>query len=69
MKLSKVSDLSVTLTDYAGNKINPFGAGGFGGANELKIVMSSGSRVTAENYGIQGGETLVTNATIREVIV
>ena len=63
------SDLTVTLADYAGNKINPFGAGGLGGANELKIVMSSGSRVTAENYGIQGGETLVTNATIREVIV
>ena len=63
------SDLTVTLTDYAGNKINPFGAGGFGGANELKIVMGAGSRVTAANYGIQGGETLLTNATIREVIV
>jgi len=62
------SELKVSLTDIAGQAINPF-AGGFGGAGVLNLAMGAGSRVTSENYGMQGGETLVSNATIKEVIV
>ena len=62
------SDLTLEVKDYAGQQINPFG-GALAGAGLVRATMSSGSRVTAQNYGIQGGETLIANATIREVIV
>tara|TARA_Y100001963_G_scaffold160118_1_gene268000 strand:- start:4655 stop:5563 length:909 start_codon:yes stop_codon:yes gene_type:complete len=66
---SKLSSaLNVALTDYTGASINPLGAD-FDGEGLVRLNMGAGSRVTAENYSMQGGETLLTNATIREVIV
>ena len=62
------SDIKFTLTDHAGAGINPFG-GALGGAGLLSIVANSGSNLTAENYGMQGGESLVANVTIKDVIV
>ncbi len=67
-----------TLIDHSGSKLNSpinvalkiLGDDQIGTSpGEFSLNMGEGSRVTAQNYTVQGGETLLTNATIKEVIV
>ena len=62
------SELKFSLKSHDNQVINPF-AGGLGGAGVLSILANSGSTVTSQNYGMQGGESLLTSVTIKDVIV
>lgn len=66
------------LIDFSGNKLSSdFGIGlrdvsGSGivfGSSNFDLTVSSGAHVVAEGYSVAGGDTLVTKATIKEVIL
>ena len=57
-----VSDFGVGIQDVSSDGIGLFG-------NNLELIVNSGAHVVAEGYSVDGGGTLVTKATIKEVIL
>lgn len=66
------------LIDFSGNKLSSdFGVGlrdvdGSGitySSSNFDLIVNSGAHVIAEGYSVAGGDTLVTKATIKEVIL
>jgi hypothetical protein len=66
------------LIDFSGNKLSSdFGVGlrDVGGSgvtyssSNFDLIVNSGAHVVAEGYSVDGGGTLVTKATIKEVIL
>lgn len=56
------SDFGVGLRDVGGSGI-------IRGASNFDLIVNSGAHVVAEGYSVDGGGTLVTKATIKEVIL
>ena len=56
------SDFGVGIQDVSGDGIGILG-------NNLELIVNSGAHVVAEGYSVDGGDTLVTKATIKEVIL
>ena len=57
-----VSDFGVGIQDVSSDGIGLFG-------NNLELIVNSGAHVVTEGYSVDGGGTLVTKATIKEVIL
>ena len=60
------SDFGVGIQDVAGDV---FGVGSNSAPLNFNLIVNSGAHVVAEDYSVDGGGTLVTKATIKEVIL
>ena len=66
-----------SLIDFSGDKLaNFFGVGlqdsssiGLNYDSDFDLLVNAGAHVVAEGYSVDGGGTLVTKATIKEVIL
>ena len=56
-------DMGLKILNSDGERILPEYNGGF------DFVVGSGARVNQQNYGVQGGDTIKTRATINESII
>ena len=56
------SDFGVGLRDAAGDGVTY-------SSSNFDLIVNSGAHVVAEGYSVDGGGTLVTKATIKEVIL
>lgn len=58
-----VNDIVVEMESSEGGTIRA------NASNDFKITIPSGSRVVAQDFGVQGGDSVATNVTIKNVIL